>query len=142
MEKLPIDRRVRQMESEGVIFRPGFEVGVTVSVQRLLDDYDVLVMADGAEAGRNLEVPGRELDGVHYAMEFLTQQNKRNAGDPEVHRRAQGGAFCRQPACMWWRSRRQRHRVRLRRHLQPPGHGLGDSGLRSCRSRRGRKTSS
>ena len=84
MEKHLIDRRVRQMEAEGVIFRAGFEVGVTVSVQRLLDDYDVLVMAGGAEAGRDLEVPGRELAGVHYAMEFLTQQNKRNAGDPEA----------------------------------------------------------
>src|SRR5438270_1497298 len=83
MEKHLIDRRVRQMEAEGVLFRTGFEVGVTVSVQRLLDDYDVLVMAGGAEAGRDLEVPGRELDGIHYAMEFLTQQNKRNAGDPE-----------------------------------------------------------
>jgi glutamate synthase (NADPH/NADH) small chain len=72
------------MEGEGVIFRAGFEVGVTVSVQRLLDDYDVLVMAGGAEAPRDLEVDGRELAGVHYAMEFLTQQNKRNAGDPEA----------------------------------------------------------
>ena len=83
MEKHLIDRRVRQMEAEGVIFRTGFEVGGMVSVQRLLDDYDVLVMANGAEDPRNLEVPGRELAGVHYAMEFLTQQNKRNAGDPE-----------------------------------------------------------
>ncbi|HEX2802234.1 MAG TPA: glutamate synthase subunit beta [Phenylobacterium sp.] len=83
MEKHLIDRRIRQMEGEGVIFRTGFEVGVTVSVQRLLDDYDVLVMAGGAEAPRDLEVPGRELSGVHFAMEFLTQQNKRNAGDPE-----------------------------------------------------------
>ena len=84
MEKHLIDRRIKQMEAEGVIFRTGFEVGVTVTVQRLLDDYDVLVMAGGAEAGRDLEVPGRELDGVHYAMEFLTQQNKRNAGDSEA----------------------------------------------------------
>jgi glutamate synthase (NADPH) small chain len=83
MEKHLIDRRVKQMEAEGVIFRTGFDVGVTVSVQRLLDDYDVMVMAGGAEAPRDLEVPGRELDGVHFAMEFLTQQNKRNAGDPE-----------------------------------------------------------
>ncbi|MFZ5721024.1 MAG: glutamate synthase subunit beta [Pseudomonadota bacterium] len=83
MEKHLIDRRIRQMEQEGVIFRPNFEVGVDVSVQRLLDDYDVLVMAGGAEAPRDLPVPGRELDGVHFAMEFLTQQNKRNAGDPE-----------------------------------------------------------
>jgi glutamate synthase (NADPH/NADH) small chain len=84
MEKHLIDRRVRQMEAEGVIFRAGFEVGVTVSAQRLLDDYDVLVMAGGAEAGRDLEVSGRELNGIHFAMEFLTQQNKRNAGDTEV----------------------------------------------------------
>ncbi|MDB5443395.1 MAG: gltD, partial [Phenylobacterium sp.] len=90
MEKPLIDRRIRQMEDEGVIFRPNFEVGVTVSVQRLLDDYDVLVMAGGAEAPRDLEVPGRELSGVHYAMEFLTQQNKRGAGDPE-DRAAPGG---------------------------------------------------
>jgi glutamate synthase (NADPH/NADH) small chain len=84
MEKHLIDRRVRQMESEGVIFRTNFEVGGMVSVQRLMDDYDVLVMACGAEDPRDLEVPGRELSGVHYAMDFLTQQNKRNAGDPEV----------------------------------------------------------
>ena len=83
MEKHLIDRRVRQMETEGVIFRTGFEVGVNVTVERLLDDYDVLVMAGGAEAPRDLEVPGRELAGVHYAMDFLTQQNKRNAGDAE-----------------------------------------------------------
>jgi glutamate synthase (NADPH/NADH) small chain len=83
MEKHLIDRRVRQMEAEGVIFRTNTEVGVTVSVRRLLDDYDVLVMAGGAEDPRDLEVPGRELKGVHYAMEFLTQQNKRNAGDAE-----------------------------------------------------------
>ena len=83
MEKHLIDRRVRQMEGEGVIFRTNFEVGSMVSVQRLLDDYDVLVMACGAEDPRDLTVPGRELGGVHFAMEFLTQQNKRNAGDPE-----------------------------------------------------------
>ncbi len=83
MEKHLIDRRIRQMEGEGVIFRCNFEVGVDVSVQRLLDDYDVLVMANGAEDPRDLEAHGRDLDGVHYAMEFLTQQNKRNAGDAE-----------------------------------------------------------
>jgi len=83
MEKHLIDRRIAQMEAEGVIFRTNFEVGVAVSVERLLDDYDVLVMAGGAENPRDLPVPGRELDGVHFAMEFLTQQNKRNAGDAE-----------------------------------------------------------
>jgi glutamate synthase (NADPH) small chain len=91
MEKHLIDRRMRQMETEGVIFRANMEIGVTVSVQRLLDDYDVLVMAGGAEAPRDLETSGRELDGVHFAMEFLIQQNKRNAGDAEAVAAPGGG---------------------------------------------------
>jgi glutamate synthase (NADPH/NADH) small chain len=84
MEKHLIDRRVAQMEAEGVIFRTNIEIGASVSVQRILDDYDVLVMAGGAEKPRDLEVPGRELSGIHFAMEFLVQQNKRNAGDDEA----------------------------------------------------------
>ena len=91
MEKHLIDRRVAQLESEGVIFRTNFEVGVTVSVQRLLDDYDVLVMAGGAENPRDLEIEGRELNGIHFAMDFLTQQNKRNAGDDELRAAPHGG---------------------------------------------------
>jgi glutamate synthase (NADPH/NADH) small chain len=90
MEKHLIDRRVAQMEAEGVIFRTNMNIGVNVSVQRLLDDYDVLVMAGGAEAPRDLEAEGRQLDGIHYAMSFLTQQNKRNAGDPEAVAAPQG----------------------------------------------------
>src|SRR5260221_6819497 len=81
LDKSIIDRRMKQMELEGVIFRTEMEVGVTVSVDRLLDDYHVLILAGGAEQPRDLEVPGRELDGIHFAMDFLTQQNMRNAGD-------------------------------------------------------------
>ena len=92
MEKHLIDRRVAQMEAEGVLFRTNFEVGVQVSVQRLLDDYDVLVMAGGAENPRDLEIEGRDLCGIHFAMDFLTQQNKRNAGDDEA-RAAPGGTL-------------------------------------------------
>src|SRR6202008_3763324 len=83
MDKKLIDQRIRQMEAEGVIFRPRMHVGINVSVERLLDDYQVLVLAGGAEQPRDLPVPGRELDGVHFAMDFLTQQNKRIAGDDE-----------------------------------------------------------
>ncbi|HXC56311.1 MAG TPA: glutamate synthase subunit beta [Rhizomicrobium sp.] len=83
MEKHPIDRRMRQMEAEGVTFQPGVEVGAGMPVAMLLQDYDALVMAGGAENPRDLEVAGRELSGIHYAMDFLTQQNKRVAGDPE-----------------------------------------------------------
>jgi len=83
MEKRHIDRRIRQMEVEGVIFRTEMHIGVDVTVQRLLDDYAVIVLAGGAEQPRDLPIPGRELDGIHFAMDFLTQQNKRVAGDDE-----------------------------------------------------------
>jgi glutamate synthase (NADPH/NADH) small chain len=84
MEKHHIDRRMRQMEAEGVVFRTNVEVGVTVSMDMLLADYDAVVLSGGAEAPRDLPIPGRELDGIHFAMDFLTQQNKRVAGDPEA----------------------------------------------------------
>src|SRR5476651_2129188 len=83
MEKHLIDRRMRQMEAEGVVFRTSVEVGVTVSMDMLLADYDAVVLSGGAEAPRDLPVPGRALDGIHFAMDFLVQQNRRVAGDPE-----------------------------------------------------------
>jgi glutamate synthase (NADPH/NADH) small chain len=83
MEKYLIDRRVRQMEAEGVEFRPGVEVGVDVSVDELSAEYDAVVLSGGAEWPRDLELPPHELAGVHFAMDFLTQQNKRVAGDDE-----------------------------------------------------------
>ena len=84
MEKHLIDRRVRQMEAEGVVFRTGVEIGAGVSVKQLLADYDAVVLSGGAEAPRDLPIEGRDLDGIHFAMDFLTQQNKRVAGDPEA----------------------------------------------------------
>jgi len=92
MEKHHIDRRIRQMEAEGVVFRPGVEVGAGISVQQLLADYDAAVLSGGAEAPRDLPIPGRELDGIHFAMDFLVQQNKRVAGDPE-DKAAPGGTL-------------------------------------------------
>jgi glutamate synthase (NADPH/NADH) small chain len=80
MERMLIDRRIAQMEAEGVIFRTEMEVGVSVTVERLMDDYHVLVFAAGAEQPRDLDIPGRGLDGVHFAMDYLVQQNRRNAG--------------------------------------------------------------
>ncbi len=80
MEKHLIDRRMAQMQAEGVEFRPNSHVGVNVSAPEVLDRYDAVVLAGGAEAPRDLPVPGRELDGVHFAMDFLMQQNARNAG--------------------------------------------------------------
>jgi glutamate synthase (NADPH/NADH) small chain len=83
MEKHLIDRRLRQMEAEGVEFRPGVEVGVKVTVEELLAEFDAVVLSGGAELPRDLDLPPHELEGIHFAMDFLSQQNKRNAGDPE-----------------------------------------------------------
>ena len=85
LEKSHIDRRIEQMKAEGVEFLVNQEVGGNggnaVPVGRLLADFDALILAGGAELPRDLNVPGRELQGVHFAMEFLPQQNKVNAGD-------------------------------------------------------------
>ena len=83
MEKHLIDRRIAQMTAEGVEFRPGVEIGGDVTVDALLADYDAVALTGGAEWPRDLAVANRGLDGIHYAMDFLTQQNKRDAGDTE-----------------------------------------------------------
>ena len=90
MEKHLINRRAMQMEAEGVQFRTSSEVGVTVSFASLQENFDAVVLAGGAEEPRRLEIPGSELAGVRLAMEFLTQQNKRNAGDDEVRAAPRG----------------------------------------------------
>ncbi len=90
MEKRLIDRRMRQMEAEGVEFRTGVEVGATLSMKSLLEGYDAVALTGGAEWPRDLEVPGRELPGIHFAMDFLTQQNKRVAGDDEARAAPRG----------------------------------------------------
>jgi glutamate synthase (NADPH) small chain len=84
MEKHLIDARIEQMTGEGVAFRTGIEIGVTLPMTSLLRDFDAVVLSGGAEWPRDLDVPGRGLDGVHFAMDFLTQQNKRVAGDDEA----------------------------------------------------------
>jgi glutamate synthase (NADPH/NADH) small chain len=81
MEKHLIDRRMAQMSSEGVEFQPGTNVGVDVSATKLLADFDAIVLTGGAEAPRDLDVPGRDLGGVVFAMDFLPSQNKVVAGD-------------------------------------------------------------
>jgi glutamate synthase (NADPH) small chain len=81
MEKRHLDRRLTVMEAEGVMFRAGINVGVDVPASRLRDDYDAVLLAGGAGQPRDLPVPGRELSGIHFAMEYLTLQNKRCEGD-------------------------------------------------------------
>jgi glutamate synthase (NADPH) small chain len=81
MEKHLIDRRIDQMSAEGVEFRTNAHVGVNVPVAEIRKDFDAILLTGGAEQPRDLTVPGRELNGIHFAMEFLPQQNKRIAGD-------------------------------------------------------------
>jgi len=81
MEKHLIDRRIQQMEAEGILFTVNAHVGGNVSVESLQNDFDAIMLCGGSEAPRNLNVPGRELKGIHFAMEFLPQANKRCEGD-------------------------------------------------------------
>ncbi|MFN0100812.1 MAG: glutamate synthase subunit beta [Bryobacteraceae bacterium] len=93
MEKHHIDRRVKQMEAEGVEFVVNAHVGVTVSVEELRLKFDAVLVAGGAEQSRDLSIPGRDLKGVYFAMDFLPQQNRRGAGDavdPSVSVTAEG----------------------------------------------------
>jgi glutamate synthase (NADPH/NADH) small chain len=81
MEKHHIDRRIGQMAEEGISFRTNAHVGMNVAIDGIRRDFDAIVLAGGAEQPRDLPIPGRNLKGIHFAMEFLPQQNKRVAGD-------------------------------------------------------------
>jgi glutamate synthase (NADPH/NADH) small chain len=83
MEKHHVDRRVAQMEAEGVRFHCGVHVGVNHSAAELVERHDAVVLAGGSEQGRDLPIPGRELKGIHFAMEFLPQQNRRLDNEPQ-----------------------------------------------------------
>jgi glutamate synthase (NADPH/NADH) small chain len=90
MEKDLINRRLMQMQAEGVVMRESTEIGVHVSMESLRENFDAVVMSGGAEEPRQLNIPGAEMAGVRLAMEFLTQQNKRNAGDEETRAAPRG----------------------------------------------------
>jgi glutamate synthase (NADPH/NADH) small chain len=90
MEKHLINRRCVQMEAEGVTFKTSKEVGVDISFKSLQENFDAVVLAGGAEDARQLQIPGAEMAGVRLAMEFLTQQNKRVAGDDELRAAPRG----------------------------------------------------
>jgi glutamate synthase (NADPH/NADH) small chain len=82
MEKVHVDRRVAQMEAEGVTFHYNAHIGVTLPVEQLVKDYDAVALTGGAEKPRDLPIPGRDLKGIHFAMDFLPQQNRRVGGEP------------------------------------------------------------
>jgi glutamate synthase (NADPH/NADH) small chain len=82
MEKGIVDVRVEQMQGEGVVFHYGAHVGVNLPAEKLLKEYDAVALTGGAEAPRDLPIPGRDLKGIHFAMDFLPQQNRRVSGEP------------------------------------------------------------
>ena len=143
MEKRHLDRRLAQMEAEGTRFRAGVDVGVDVTGADLRERYDAVVLADRRDpVPRDLPVPGRELAGVHQAMEFLPQANRVQQGDLDVaDRSTPTGKHVVD-------HRRRRHRGRLPRHVAPPGRRLGHpardpadaAGRRGRRASRGRPT--
>ena len=81
MDKIIVDRRVAQMQAEGVTFHYNAHVGVNLPAEQLLKEYDAIALTTGAEKPRELPIPGRELDGIHFAMDFLPQQNRRVSGE-------------------------------------------------------------
>ncbi|WP_266366673.1 glutamate synthase subunit beta [Tellurirhabdus rosea] len=82
LEKRVIDRRLAVMEAEGIVFRTNTNVGVDIKANELLDSFDLVMLTGGSTVPRDLPIPGRDLKGVHFAMEFLSQQNKRVSGTP------------------------------------------------------------
>ncbi len=82
LEKQLVERRVEQMRAEGVVFETGVDVGRAITAAELRERFDAICLAMGSRKPRDLPIPGRELDGVHFAMDFLEQQNRRGAGDP------------------------------------------------------------
>ncbi|HSW45244.1 MAG TPA: glutamate synthase subunit beta [Phycisphaerae bacterium] len=106
LEKRIIDRRLDLMEAEGIVFRTGVDVGYDIDGEQLRREFDAIVLCGGATRPRDLFVPGRELTGVHFAMEFLPQQNKRVAGDSQ--------AFTSRG---WWFSRHQRDIIATDKHV-------------------------
>jgi glutamate synthase (NADPH) small chain len=84
MEKHHVERRIAQMEAEGIVFHCGITVGAGLGASQLLAEHDAVVLAGGAEKPRDLPIPGRELNGVHFAMDFLPQQNRRVSREPII----------------------------------------------------------
>ena len=125
IEKTVVERRVQQLVAEGVELRLGVDVGVDVSAEDLRDEFDAVVLALGSRVPRDLPVPGRELDGVHFAMEYLYIRNRAVANPlthPPDHLRRHRDQRQGQER---HRHRRRRHRRRLRGQLDPRGRGLG-----------------
>ena len=128
LDKWVIDRRIKLLEDDGITFRCNTEIGRDISGAELTAGFDAVVLAGGASVPRDLHIPGRELPGIHFAMDYLTQHNRRvselSLEDEEIvgGRPGRGG------------HRQRRHGLRLRGHGQPPAGGARSRSLPSCTS--------
>jgi glutamate synthase (NADPH/NADH) small chain len=129
MEKWIIDRRTQVMEAEGITFKTGVNVGYDVDADQLRAEFDTIVLSGGATKSRDLPIPGRDLDGVHFAMEFLPQQNKRVAGDEVAHRTGR-----------WWFSDHDRDILAEGKHVIVIGGGDTGSDCVGTSNRQGAKS--
>ncbi len=130
MEKRHIDRRLAQMEAEGTVFRTGVNVGVDITAEQLREQFDAVVLAGGATEARDLPIPGRELDGIHQAMEFLPIANRVQLGDlaePTITAKGQEGSSS---------SAGRRNRCRLLGTSHRQGAPRACTSSRSCRGPR------
>ena len=130
MEKKHLDRRIDQMRREGTVFRSGVDVGDDVTGAQLVDRFDAVVLAIGATVARDLPITGRELGGIHQAMEFLPQSNRASLGqevEDQIRRDRQARGD----------HRRRRHRRRLPRHVAPAEGRVGDAARDHAAARRG-----
>lgn len=91
LDKQVVDRRVTLLEQEGVVFKTSVEVGVTIPAKQLQQEYDAVLLCGGSTIPRDLSIPGRQLQGIHFAMDFLTQQNRRVAGRTVTHEAIHAG---------------------------------------------------
>ena len=130
LEKTILDRRLEQMQLEGVTFVTGAHVGQNVPVEDLQRDFDAILLSGGAEQPRDLSVPGRELKGIHFAMDYLPQQNHRCEGDVV----SEAGPSWRR--AREWSSSEAGTRVRIAWEQAIARRLSRSSNLKSCRYRR------
>ncbi len=138
IEKTVVQRRVEQLVAEGVELRCGVDVGIDVTVQELRERFDAVVLATGSRVPRDLSVPGRELSGIHFAMDYLYQRNRfvasEHGPEPTVPAPVAGEPITAAGKHVG-RDRRWRHRRRLRRQLAARGRLVDRAARAACPSR-------
>jgi len=132
LEKSTIDRRLKLMQQEGIVFKTSVNVGFDIKAEELQKQHDAIVLCGGATKSRDLLVPGRELDGIHFAMEYLPQQNKRVAGDASAYQNHDENG--------WWFNNQTKDILARNKHVIVIGGGDTGSDCVGTANRQGSKT--